>query len=98
MEATLAYYNGPDSVDAQWYVFIATREGEILGHYNAEDFAAHLQEMLDDGSFRATEDGVWLNHEDVNPTTGEVEGKHFWLVEHEVLEFGSGWHQNEAGG
>ena len=47
-----------DSVDAQWYVFIATPEGEILGHYNAEDFSVHLQEMLDDGSFRATEEGV----------------------------------------
>ena len=24
LEATLAYYNSPDSFDAQWYVFIAT--------------------------------------------------------------------------
>ena len=57
LEPTLAYYSDPDNVDAQWYVFIATPEGEILGHYNSEDFAPHLQEMLDDGSFRATEDG-----------------------------------------
>ena len=78
LEETLAYYNNPDSVNAQWYVFIAPPEGEILGHYNAEDFAVHLQEMLADGSFKATEDGVWVNHEDVNPATGEVEDKHFW--------------------
>ena len=75
LEATLAYYNNPDSVDAQWYVFIAAPGGQILGHYNADDFAPHLQEMLDDGSFTATEDGVWVNHEDVNPATGEVEDK-----------------------
>ena len=62
LEATLAYYDNPDSVDAQWYVFIATPEGEVLGHYNAEDFAVHLQEMLDDGSFKATEEGIWVNH------------------------------------
>ena len=41
LEATLAYYNSSDSVDAQWCVFIATPEGEVLGHYNAEDFAVH---------------------------------------------------------
>ena len=98
LEATLVHYNSPDSVDAQWYVFIATPEGEILGHYNAEDFAEHLQEMLDDGSFQATEEGVWVNHEDVNPATGEVEDKHFWLVEHDGLVFGSGWHHDESGG
>ena len=89
--------DNPESADAQWYVFIATPDGEILGHYNAEDFAVHLQEMLDDGSFRATEEGVWVNHEDVNPVTGEVEDKHFWLVEHDGLVFGSGWHHDVSG-
>ena len=97
LDATLAHYNNPDSVDAQWYVFIATPEGEILGHYNAEEFAEHLQEMLDDGSFQPTEAGVWVNHEDVNPATGEVEDKHFWLVQHDGLVFGSGWHHDESG-
>ena len=98
LEATLEHYNSAESVNAQWYVFIATPEGEILGHYNAEDFAVHLQEMLDDGSFQATEEGVWVNHEDVNPATGGVEDKHFWLVEHDGLVFGSGWHHDESGG
>ena len=98
LDPTLVYYNNPDSVDAQWYVFIATPEGEVLGHYNAEEFAVHLQHMLDDGSFKATEEGVWVNHEDVNPATGEVEDKHFWLVERDGLVFGSGWHHDESGG
>ena len=98
LEETLAYNNDPDSVDAQWNVFIATPGGEILGHYNAEDFTVHLQEMLDDGFFKATEEGVWVNHEDVNPATGDVEDKHFWLVEHDGLVFGSGWHHDESGG
>ena len=98
LEETLAYYKNADSVNGQWYVFIATPEGEILGHYNSEDFASHLQEMLDDGSFRATEEGTWVNHEDVNPVTGQVEDKHFWLVEHDGLVFGSGWHHDESGG
>ena len=31
LDSTLAYYNSPDSVDAQWYVFIATPDGNDLG-------------------------------------------------------------------
>ena len=38
-----------------------------------------------------------LTHEDSNPATGEVEDKHFWLVEHDGLVFGSGWHHDESG-
>ena len=52
-DPTPAHYNREESVDGQWYVFITTPEGEILGHYNAQDFAFHLQEMLDDGSFKS---------------------------------------------
>ena len=28
--------------------------------------------------------------------TGGVEDKHFWLVEHDGLVFGSGWHHEET--
>ena len=42
--------------------------------------------------------GIWVTHEDVNPATGEFEDKHFWLVEHDGLVFGSGWHHDESGG
>ena len=58
----------------------------------------HLEEMLDDGSFRAIAEGIWVTHEDVNPATGEVRDKHFWLVEHDGLVFGSGRHHDESGG
>ena len=97
LEAALAYYNNPDSVDAQWYVFVATPGGNVLGHYNADHLGSHLEEMLEDGSFRATEEGIWVTHEDVNPATGEIEDKHFWLVAHDGLVFGSGWHHDESG-
>ena len=97
LEATLAYYNNPDSVDAQWYVFIATPGGDVLGHYNTGDLGSNLEEMLDEGSFQATEGGIWLTHTDVNPVNREVEDKHFWLVKHDGLVFGSGWHHDESG-
>ena len=78
-------------------MFVATAGGEILGHYSAEDLGPHLQEMLADGTFTATEEGIWVTHENVNPVTGEVEDKHFWLVLHDGLVFGSGWCHDEGG-
>ncbi len=98
LDASLDYYNHPDSVDAQWYEFIASPAGEILGHYNADNLGSHLVEMLDDGTFKTTGDGVWMTHEYVNPVASEMEDKHFWLVEHDGLVFGSGWHHAESGG
>ena len=53
--------------------------------------------MLADESLEATEEGVWLTHEDENPATGEIEDKYFWVVEHDGLVFGSGWHHDESG-
>ena len=49
--------------------------------------------MLDD---RATDDGVWVTHEDLNPVKGEIWDKHFWLVEHDGLVSGSGWHHDAS--
>ena len=49
------------------------------------------------GPLGATEEGVWVTHEDVNPATGEVEDKHFWLVELDGLVLGSGCHYDESG-
>ena len=96
LEATLAHYSAPDSVDAQWYVLEATPDGEILGHYNAQDLGVHLEEMLEDGSFTASKEGIWVTHKDVNPATGVVDDKHFWLVEHDGLIFGSGWYHGHV--
>jgi hypothetical protein len=45
----------------------------------------------------ATQYGNWVNHEDTNPTTGAVKDKHFWLVLHDGMLFGSGWHHDVSG-
>ena len=52
-------------------MFVVRLDGEILGNYNAEDLGVHLEEMLDDGSFTATEEGIWVTYEDMNPVTGD---------------------------
>ena len=64
----------------------------------ADKLGAHLEEMLDDGTFRAALEGGWVTHEDVNPVTDEIDDKHFRLVLHDGLVFGSGWRHDESGG
>ena len=34
----LAHYNSPDSVNGQWYVFIADETGELIGHYDPKSW------------------------------------------------------------
>ena len=33
-EATVAYYNSPESVDGEWYVFIADENKDLIAHPN----------------------------------------------------------------
>lgn len=98
LEETLAYHNSRESVDGQWYVFIADGEGRIVAHHDPNMLGKDLDVLLGTDGLKATGEGMWVNHQDVNPATGEVEDKHFWLVEHDGLVFGSGWHHDESGG
>ena len=98
LEAVLDYYNRANSVDGQWYVLMADDEGRIVAHHDSAIVGQDLADLLGSNSFEASEDGNWVNYEDVNPATGEVEDKHFWLVEHDGLVFGSGWYHDESGG
>ena len=97
LEATVASSRDPDDVSAQWYLFIATPEGEVLGHYNAGELIAQLEALLRGGTVRATAEGVWIDRHGVNPTTGEALALRFWLVAHDGLEFGAGWHHDASG-
>ena len=56
-----------------------------------------MEEILGYGTFGATDGGTWVTHEYVNPATGEVEDKHFWLVGYDGMTFGSGWHHDASG-
>ena len=38
----------------------------------------------------ADEDGGWFDYTYPNPVSGAVETKHFWMVIHDGLTFGSG--------
>ncbi len=104
LEDTLAYYNSPDSVNGQWYVFIAEGTGELIGHYDPEVRGQNLNGSIgtDVNDYRfgvqimtATEEGKWVSYVFNEPVSGELASKHSWVVRHDGLIFGSGWYSNE---
>ena len=96
LEPTLEYYGSPQSVDGQWYVFIADVDGKILAHPNADMLGKELKNLVGAQVTEITGEGTWVAHEDTNPATNKLEDKHSWLVEHNGLVFGSGWHHDES--
>ena len=101
-EATVAYYNSPQSVDGEWYVFIFDENDQLIAHANPDMLGEDLKGDLgvDITGYRhgeviasATEEGMWVDYIFLNPVTGNHEYKHAWVVRHDGLIFGSGWYQ-----
>ncbi|MDE0076252.1 MAG: hypothetical protein OXO50_01970 [Caldilineaceae bacterium] len=103
-EAALEYYNSPESVDGEWYVFIFDEDeklialainpdmlGEDLRGDVGVDFTGYRHGEAIAG---ATGEGMWVDYFFLNPVTGNQEWKHSWVVRHDGLIFGSGWYQN----
>ena len=99
-EATVGYYNTPESVDGQWYVFIIDEDGYTIGHHNpmfrGRDPALRVDAtgyFYGDDLLSATESGKWVDYVLLNPETGDNRQKHTWAVLHDGLIFGSGWYE-----
>ena len=103
-DATLAYYNTPESIDGEWYLFVIAEDGEVLAHSAIPDnVGLFVKKPLgidvngyDFGAamLAATEQGVWVSYVYDNPARGGfLETKHTWLVKHDGLIFASGWYQ-----
>ena len=102
LEATLEYYNSPESVAGGWYVFICDEEDTVIAHANQDLLGMDLKGDLgvDSTGYRfgevmlgATERGLWVDYVFLNPATGNQEYKHSWVVRKDGLLFGSGWYQ-----
>ena len=96
-DATLERYNSAESLDGQWYLFLSDEVGNIIAHYDPGLMGSDVNDLLGTDMYEATEEGEWVSHTDINPVTGELQGKHFWVVEYDGLVFGSGWHHDETG-
>ena len=103
LDATVAYYNAPESVDGQWYVFIYDPyQMAILAHAPEPSLVGvPAWESVGPNNYPtgeavfavADEDGGWFSYTYTNHATGAVETKHSWAVEYDGLIFGSGWYE-----
>lgn len=103
-DATLAYYNTPESVDGEWYLFVIGEDAQVLAHSAIpENVGLFVKEPLgvDANGYNfgaamlaATEQGIWVSYVYENPARGGfLETKHAWLIKHDGLIFASGWYQ-----
>ena len=108
LEATLAHYTRPESVDGQWYVFIIDENDVVIGHPDAERLGLDVKGWVGTDAngynfgpemLSATEDGKWVSYVYRNPGSGdigsdlaELELKNVWVVRHDGLLFASGWY------
>ena len=100
LDDTIAYYNNPESVDGQWYVFVIDGDGYTISHHNpmfiGRDPALRVDStghFYGDELTGATEAGRWVDYVLINPETGAEQQKHTWAVRHDGLIFGSGWYE-----
>ena len=102
LDATLEYYNSPESVQGEGHVFIFDQSDKLIAHADQDLIGMDLKEELgvDSTGYRfgdvmlgATEQGLWVDYIFLNPATGNQEYKHAWAVRRDGLLFGSGWYQ-----
>lgn len=102
-EATIAYYNTEESVDGEWYVFIADEQNIMVSHATLPgNVGLSLVEDLGIDSTgyaygpvmaAAGENGRWVSYIYLNTVSGQEEIKHSWVVRRHGLLFGSGWYE-----
>ncbi len=103
LEETVTYYNTPESIDGQWYIFIYDiGDDSLLTHAAIPDLIGKpASAAVGPNNYPAgeavfavaDEDGEWFSYSYTNPDTGATERKHSWMVVYDGLVFGSGWYE-----
>lgn len=101
-DAVIEYYNNPEIVDGQWYVFIMDDNGISVAHPIRKDFIGTDRSQAKDVNGKpygqelvaATEQGHWVVYVFENPGTEELQQKQTWVVKYNGLIFGSGWYED----
>ena len=108
-EATLAYYNDPESiywttnVHGPWYMFIIDENALFVAHPVVPELIGQdVTTLVGTGGDEfgkeialATKGGHWTHYRWPNPMAcgGEEEPKHSWVIRHDGLIFGAGYYE-----
>lgn len=99
-DRTVDYYNAPESVGGQWYVFIIDENDLFLSHAVSPSLlGTDLKAVVGSDGYelgkeiaKASEDGHWVEYLWSNPATDAEETKRSWVIRHNGLIFGSGYY------
>ena len=81
LDATLAYYNRPESIDGQWYVFVIDENDLVIGHPDANRLGLDVKGWVGTDAngynfgpdmLSATGDGKWVSYVYRNPESGGI--------------------------
>ena len=95
LDAAIAYYSSPESVDGQWSLTLADendimRAGILLPHMigtNLSDFEMPNNPDIGKDLAAATEEGRWISRVFPSTRTSETQYAHMWTIRHDGLFF-----------
>ena len=106
LDAALAHYNSPQSIDGQWYVFIIDENDLVIGHPDPQRLGLDVKGWVGTDAngynfgpemLSADEGGKWVSYVYRNPESGGIDSgdfelKNVWVEKHDGLLFASGWY------
>ena len=100
LEATIAHYNSPDSLEGRFYLFLIGSDDNYLAHpifphligTDIKDVIGSDGQELGKEIALATEEGIWVEYLWPDPITRLEEPKTTWAIRHDGLIFASGYY------
>ena len=90
-DATLAHCYSAESIDGQWYAFLAhAANSDLVDGPFSVAMGPNDYPVGEAVAAVADEDGKWSSYTYLNSATGTADTKQTWIVEYDVLIFGSG--------
>ncbi len=103
LDAVITHYNGQDSLDGQFYLFLIGEDDIYLAHpifphligTDIKDVVGSDGQELGQEIALATEEGVWVEYLWPHPVSRKEQQKVTWAIRHNGLIFASGYYAGE---
>ena len=105
LDATIAHYNSPESVDGQWSLTMADENDVVrvailaphLVGTDLKDVGAGRTRTIGEEMAAASEQGIWINFVFPNTRSSETLYAHTWAIRHDGLLFTSRYYDDRPG-
>ncbi|MCY4528564.1 MAG: cache domain-containing protein [Chloroflexi bacterium] len=103
LDAVISHYNGQDSLDGQFYLFLIGEDDNYLAHpifphligTDIKDVVGSDGQELGKEIAQATGEGVWVEYLWPHPISRKEQQKVTWAIRHDGLIFASGYYAGE---